>query len=61
MIESTLYEIRLNGTIIRSYKEYDTQEGAEREAAIIRRGVPKRDNVQVFKVHTVLCDGDWEL
>ena len=61
MNESTRYEIRLNGTVVGAWKDHDTMQHAEREAAIIRRRVPKQDLVQVFQVHSVLCDGDSEL
>jgi hypothetical protein len=59
--ESTRYEIRLNGTQVCGWEKYTTQDQAERQAAIIRRRVTKQDLVQVFQVHSVLCDGDWEL
>jgi len=61
MNEETRYEICLNGTRVRGWVQYKTQHDAEREAAIIRRRVAEQDLVQVFKVHSVLCDGDWEL
>ena len=60
MNESTRYEIRLNGTQVCGWEKYTTQDQAERQAAIIRRRVTK-DLVQVFQVHSVLCDGDSEL
>jgi hypothetical protein len=59
--ESTRYEIRLNGTVVGAWKDHDTMQHAEREAAIIRRRVPKQDLVQVFKVTAELCDSDADL
>ena len=61
MNESTRYEIRLNGTVVGAWKDHDTMQHAEREAAIIRRRVPKQDLVQVFKVTAELCDSDADL
>ena len=61
MNESTRYEIRLNGTVVGAWKDHDTMQHAEREAATIRRRVPKQDLVQVFKVTAELCDSDADL
>lgn len=61
MNSSVRYEICLNGTRVCVCVTFDTQQQAEREAAIIRRRVSKHNNVQVFRVHSVLCDGNDEL